>query len=298
MAQTTADNVSPTANTIDVDDDRPGAGLEPLPTQGFLRDLPSTELLINELLRTKMPHALGDGASGLETAEACVVSCNVRYRPRDIFKVEIPSADWVNSLRVALRRRHKHLGLMVSDQKLPNLKTAVQHPRQRKYVFPPWIVAAWDQLRPIAKDWALWKRTSEWLSSLAPTPQVLATREIMAKTPWSTLLPDGSRISLLAIFASRGWVSERLLELFAKMVNEGPNAHEWLVAEPYVASSILKVERGDDKDFGRITRLASIVKVLQSGGYKELFLPANVDEGKHWVLFRIDLRAKTLEWGT
>lgn len=302
----TADSTTDsTPKTIEINDNDPAP--VPNPPSSFYRSIPSAELSVHAFLEREMPTILPgrDPPEYLkpENAGICIVSRKAQYKMKDVFTAEIPPIEWVDALCDSFKARQDHLNLVAGGRHLPRLNTAVQHPLRKRLFFPPWIINAWNHLRPFAQDWARWKRTSEWLANLSPTARTIEMQDIISQTQWGTPVSGllghyaDSRVSHLAILASGGWIPERLLDLFAKMVNTGLESQEWLVAEPLVTAYILKVERGGKGDFTSHGTLREITAKLESGHHKRLLLPANVAEGTHWVLFQVDLEAKTLAWG-
>ena len=283
-------------DTIDVDEEEKlerEIGL--LPPQAFLELLPSKDLTVRDFLMEKMPVILYDNDKRLksETAKSSISTRRPRYSMDDVFTAEIPPVKWIDALLRALKARLKN------TNKKQRTNTTVVHPLTTHIVFPIWIANAWYHLRPIADDWNQWRKTAQWLRSRPRSAQTIAAADMISQTAWGTGVNTGksndSHVSLLAIFASNEWMSGRLFEIYATMVND--ESSTWWVTESDLAFNLLSIQRTRGAEgLAQDATMKRFAEYLRDGKYKKLLIPANLNN-THWILFQVDFEANTLTWG-
>jgi hypothetical protein len=163
----------------------------------------------------------------------------------------------------------------------------------------------WESLTTVVEQKERWRRAYAWLESVGQREQVNAAKELIERTPWGAriwiLCPieDWMLVGFLAVLLSTEWLAERHLNAYAAYLNPHARAANngiW-VTDVYLSIVFKAVHKKGVKAVRESFNLAKFHREIVEGGYKTLFILANLDS-IHWIVFRVDLQRKEIGYGT
>ena len=255
---------------------------EMIPPQEFRDRLPAKDLEIAEFIRRTIPDPLFDDIVDPKTATSSVGSLEPTGTIDDIFKIAVPSPEWMNVLEPGVKERRSQ------DNTIPT----IIHPTRRHLVFPLWIITAWRTLRAIALEWAQWRIATQWINQRGDSILAVQAKELVAQTRRNTYRD----IAILALLASNRWLADSHFEIIAGLLNKVSTLSAWTASSTFATSLRKHVKANGTDALSKNQNLKDLAAKLVEGGYEWFLIPTHID-GNHWILFEVNLHVNTLAWG-
>ena len=301
-ANDTNTTTEPPANVLDLTVDAPPETLDLtidppadlVPPQTFQDRLPGDDLTIADFLRCPMPPAMAEDSPVLPgQATSCVSSMDPTYTMDDVFRVEVPTMEWLRELEAGVQARRERVETLARGRRI----TSVVHPTQRGLVFPIWILRAWTDLRPIALEWSWWQQVTRWLDERGNSILAAQAKELVAETRRNTANED---ILVIALLTSARWLWDRHFQVVGGMLNEisaASTPKSWTLPPEFGTTLRDSLRAGGAETISENENIRAVAKHLEAGNYRWCFIPTFLKAKKHWILFEIDLKANTFAWG-
>jgi hypothetical protein len=273
--------------------------------QDFLDIFPQPVLPVPLFLNAQIPKLMLDRQIGPQlglSAPACVIGKKASFTMEQIFTTDIPPKKWIEAADKTVTRRLQRASIRSRDKE--NELTNVCHPTNSNLVFPPWIVKAWKALINIVEMRDDWRRAVSWIENQGESALACTAKERIEQSPWARTVDElsvGTDIIYASVhsrIASRRWLNDSNFEVLIKELNEAvaPPCHAW-VSDTRFVSRLRSRWRADPDTAFNGRDLQSRGSSLISDGYKKILLPTNINKD-HWIVFKVDLAAEIISWGT
>ena len=258
--------------------------------------LPAETVPVAVLLESEIPGRLLN-TSIIQPAHLCFSPLDPYWTIDELFTTPLPPCVWLNALENVLSdmwnsRMHS---IMPPSSSNPDLW------------LPLWVVNFWNAAVEAAEQRDKWKSAQEWLLDRVQDPTIREARKLFEKIPWGLRLwslvshDKETRIGHLAGLLSDEWLSERHIDTVSSYLNsqaqKGPESRlTSLVAGLDLQFYLSASARATAETIRAHKGLEAYAKQIYDHRYSRVFIPANVG-GNHWVLFSVDFKKNTIEYG-